>query len=310
MNITTKKTLALGAAALLSIVLASCAATTDGASNDAATETSGVHYAVDEDTLVYGVNPAAIDTQTQYQPLMDYLAQETGKKIEFYESTSYAALIEAAIAGKIDIASFSGFTYVTAEKNGAAITPIASVVTQLGEDPGYFSQAIVPVDSDIETLEDFAGKTVCFVDPSSTSGYLFPSYNLMQAGIDPETDITPVFVGKHDVSVQKVGEGRECDAGFAEESEVEKSEAVRIIAETIVPGAPITLSDTLPDDLTAQLRELLVDISVDDIVAAGIESADTDYFRTSFLETVAVDSTYYDTIRDLCEETGASQCEG
>ena len=183
-------------------------------------------------------------------------------------------------------------------------------MTQQGEDPGYFSQAIVPEDSDIETLEDFAGKTVCFVDPSSTSGYLFPSYNLMQAGIDPETDITPVFVGKHDVSVQKVSEGRECDAGFAEESEVVKTDAVRVIAETIVPGAPIVLSDTLPADLTAQLRELLVDITVDDIIDAGIESADTDYFRTSFLATVAVDSTYYDTIRDLCEETGASQCEG
>ena len=55
-----------------------------------------------------------------------------------------------------------------------------------------------------------AGKKVCFVDPSSTSGYLFPSYNLLKAGVDPKTDVTPVFAGKHDVSVQKVAAGTEC----------------------------------------------------------------------------------------------------
>ena len=161
--------------------------------------------------------PDAVDTETNYQPLMDYIAEITGKSVEYHESTDYAALIEAAVAGKVDVASFSGFTYVTATNNGAKLTPISSIVTEEGQEPGYFSQAIVPADSDISSIDDFAGKKVCFVDPSSTSGYLFPSYNLIEAGIDPKTDITPVFAGKHDVSVQKVGEGVECEVGFAED---------------------------------------------------------------------------------------------
>ena len=307
MRVSTRRSLAVGAAALLAIGLASCAATDAGAQGSGA---DGVSYAANENTLVFGVVPDSVDTETNYQPLMDYLAQETGKEVEYHESTDYAALIEAAIAGKIDVASFSGFTYVTAQNNGADLIPISSIVTDEGQEPGYFAQAIVPAASNISSLEEFAGKKVCFVDPSSTSGYLFPSYNLLEAGIDPETDITPVFAGKHDVSVQKVGEGKECEVGFAEDSEVEKSDAVKVIAETMVPGAPIVVSGTLPDGLQSDITDLLGQVTIDDIIAAGIDSADSDAFRNTFYATEPVDDAYYDTIRDICEKTNATQCKG
>ena len=293
-------------ALLLAGSLAACSAP---ASSDSGSAAAG-GFAVDENTLVFGVVPDSVDTETNYQPLMDYLAQETGKTVEYHESTDYAALIEAANAGKIDVASFSGFTYVTAKNQGAKITPISSITTKAGAEPGYFSQAIVPVGSDITSVADMTGKKVCFVDPSSTSGYLFPSYNLLKNDIDPETDITPVFAGKHDVSVQKVGEGVECEAGWAEDSEVAKSDAVTVIDETMVPGAPIVVSDALPAELRGQITELLAEVSVDEIVAAGIESADSEAFRSVFFETTPVDDAYYDTVRDICKTTNASQCQG
>lgn len=299
------RTAAIAGVALLGLGLASCSsdANASGGSGDAA------GYAVDAETLVFGVVPDSVDTETNYQPLMDYIAQETGKTVEYHESTDYAALIEAAIAGKIDVASFSGFTYVTATNNGAELIPISSIVTEEGQEPGYYSQAIVPKDSDIASVADFAGKKVCFVDPSSTSGYLFPTYNLIKAGVDPETGITPVFAGKHDVSVQKVGEGVECEAGFAEDSEVEKSSDVTVVDETMVPGAPIVMSAALPEDVQSTLIGTLESVTIDDIIAAGIESADSDAFRATFAATEPVDDAYYDTVRDICAETGAEQCE-
>jgi len=312
--IASRAALAAGAALLLTLSLASCAATADATGNDptgndAAGTEAGVSYAVDENTLVFGVVPDSVDTQTNYQPLVEYIEQETGKTVEYHESTDYAALIEASIAGKIDVASFSGFTYITATNNGAAITPISSIVTTEGEAPGYYSQAIVPADSTITSLEEFAGKKVCFVDPSSTSGYLFPSYNLLKAGIDPVADVTAVFAGKHDVSVQKVGEGKECEVGFAEDSEVAKSDKVKVISETTVPGAPIVVSDTLPDELKAQLTEALGEVTIDEIIASGVASADTQAFRDTFFATEPVDDQYYDTIRDICVKTSAAQCQ-
>lgn len=297
---------ALAGAAALALTLAACSAPA-GASPESAA--SGA-FAVDEDTLVFGVVPDSVDTETNYQPLMDYVAEKTGKTVEYHESTDYAALIEAAIAGKIDVASFSGFTYVTATNNGAKLTPISSIVTKEGQEPGYSSQAIVPADSDISSIEEFKGKKVCFVDPSSTSGYLFPSYNLIKAGIDPVSDITPVFAGKHDVSVQKTGEGTECEAGFAEDSEVVKSDKVKVVAETMVPGAPLVLSDALPADVKATLTDALAEVTIDDIIAAGIDSADSDAFRATFFATKPVDDAYYDLIRDICKKTNASQCQG
>lgn len=314
MNLRAKKaSVALVAAALLTVGLSACASNTaaPAASGSAAANAdAGAGYAVDENTIVFGIVPDSADTQTNYQPLMDYIAAETGKTVEYKQSTDYAALIEAAIAGQIDAAAFSGFTYVTATNNGAELTPISSIVTEEGAEPGYYSQAIVPVDSDIQSLEDFAGKKVCFVDPSSTSGYLFPSYNLLEAGIDPETGVTPVFAGKHDVSVQKTAEGVECEAGFAEDSEVAKNDGVRVVEQTMVPGAPIVVSDSLPDDVKQTLTDALSAVTVDDMVAAGITGADEEGFRAVFYETQPIDDAYYDTIRDICEATNATQCQG
>ncbi|MGD2203410.1 phosphate/phosphite/phosphonate ABC transporter substrate-binding protein [Microbacterium maritypicum] len=302
---------ALAGVALLALGLAACSGSADAAGTPGADESSSASgFAVDENTLVFGVVPDSVDTETNYQPLMDYIAEITGKTVEYHESTDYAALIEAAVAGKVDVASFSGFTYVTATNNGAKLTPISSIVTEEGQEPGYYSQAIVPAGGDITSIEDFKGKKVCFVDPSSTSGYLFPSYNLLKAGIDPKTDITPVFAGKHDVSVTKVGEGVECEAGFAEDSEVEKSDKVKVIDETMVPGAPLVYSSTLPDDVSKKLIDGLSEITIDDIIAAGVDGADTDAFRSVFYATKPVDDAYYDLIRDICKETEAEQCQG
>ena len=302
---------ALAGVALLALGLAACSGSADAAGTPGADESSSASgFAVDENTLVFGVVPDSVDTETNYQPLMDYIAEITGKTVGYHESTDYAALIEAAVAGKVDVASFSGFTYVTAINNGAKLTPISSIVTEEGQEPGYYSQAIVPAGSDITSIEDFKGKKVCFVDPSSTSGYLFPAYNLLKAGIDPKTDITPVFAGKHDVSVTKVGEGVESEAGFAEDSEVEKSDKVKVIDETMVPGAPLVYSSTLPDDVSKKLIDGLSEITIDDIIAAGVDGADTDAFRSVFYATKPVDDAYYDLIRDICKETEAEQCQG
>ncbi|MRG58892.1 phosphate/phosphite/phosphonate ABC transporter substrate-binding protein [Agromyces sp. CFH 90414] len=304
---TSHSMLALLGAGALALALSACSAPAgaDDASSDAA-----AGFAVDQDTLVFGVVPDSVDTETNYQGLTDYLAEVTGKTVEYHESTDYAALIEAAVAGKVDVASFAGFSYIVATNNGAKITPISSIIEKEGQEPGYYSQAIVPKGSDITTLEDFEGKKVCFVDPSSTSGYLFPSYNLLEAGIDAETDVTPVFAGKHDISVTKVGEGIECEAGFAEDSEVEKSDQVEVIAETMVPGAPIVMSDTLPEELKQTLVDALAEVTIDEIIEAGVESADSEGFRSVFYATSPVDDEYYDLIRDICAKTNAPQCQG
>ena len=73
---------------------------------------------------------------------------------------------------------------------------------------------VSPGSSCIADLSKVAGKTVAFTQESSTSGYLFPSLQLMQAGIDPRSDIVPIFTGGHDGAVAAVYAG-DADIGLS-----------------------------------------------------------------------------------------------
>ena len=70
---------------------------------------------------------------------------------------------------------------------------------------------ISPGLSCIGDLSAVAGEEVAFVSESSTSGYIFPALELIELGIDPQTDVTPIFAGSHDAAVTAVYNG---DAKF------------------------------------------------------------------------------------------------
>lgn len=292
-----------GAAALAAAALG--VAALSGCSGDAAAD----GFARDSDTLVFGIVPDTTSSGSTYEPIARYLEKVTGRTVEIAKSSDYSALINAAVAGKVDVATFSGYTYVVADQMGAKISPVAGIVTVEGEGPGYYSDAIVPTDSPITSLADFAGKNVCFVDPGSTSGYLWPSSMLLGEGIDPEKGVEPVFAGKHDASVEKVAEGRECDAGFAESMVVDGRDDVRIVHQEFVPGMPIVVSETLPEELRTEIAETLGGATPDDMVAAGVTGAGAEEFRKAVLSLETLDDAYYDPVREVCDEVGSDSCQ-
>lgn len=288
------------------------AATSDAPADDAGT------FAKDSDTLIMGMVPDEGAAGTTYQPLADYIAEITGKTVEVKESTDYAALIEAAVAGQLDVASFSGFTYLQAQAKGADITPISATDQENEGKPGYYSTAIVPKDSPITSIAEFKGKKVCFVNQNSTSGFLFPNYMLSQEGISLD-DITPVYAGAHDVSAQKVAQGTECEVGFAQETTVTqtgpaaglfKADDLKIIHKEMVPGPPFVYNNALPQDVKDVLTEKMATVTIDDIKAAGVTVND------AFVEfwgggNMPVDDKYYDGLRDLCGSLpDVETCEG
>ncbi len=145
-------------------------------------------------------------------------------------TSDYTALVAALVAGKADVGVMGGLQYVMATNKGAEIEPVAAGLTSPdAEDAGYFSEAIVAADSPIASLADAKGKSVCFVDPNSTSGFLFGLNALSKAGLDVTStgqdangrptfdDFTPFFAGSHDKSAQAVA-SKQCDLGFAEDT--------------------------------------------------------------------------------------------
>ncbi|GAC1374721.1 MAG: phosphate/phosphite/phosphonate ABC transporter substrate-binding protein [Pseudarthrobacter sp.] len=314
MSLATASRAVKGSAVALAAILALSACATSAAST---TPEAGT-FAKDSSTLIIGMVPDESSATSTWQPVADYVAKVTGKKVEVKESSNYAALIEASVAGQVDVVSFSGFTYLQAKAKGAKFTPVGATVDASTHEPGYYSNAIVPAASDIKDIAGYKGKKVCFVNENSTSGYLFPQYLLQKAGLK-KGDYTPVFAGKHDVSAQKTAQGKECDAGFAQETTVTttgpaaglfKTEDLKVVDKAFVPGPPFAVADTLPADLKSSLKEKMSTVSIADVKAAGITT--TPAFEKFFAEGYKpVDDAYYNNLRDLCKTLpDVKTCEG
>lgn len=149
---------------------------------------------------------APTELQRKFKPLGEYLARETGMKVEFTPVTDYAAVVESLATKKLDLAWLGGFTFVQAKlrTNGSAIP-----IVQRAEDEKFISRFIVPVGSSAKTLADLKGKSFAFGSPASTSGHLMPRFFLLQAGINPDKDFRNVaFSGAHDATVAFVAGGK------------------------------------------------------------------------------------------------------
>ncbi|WP_314439850.1 putative selenate ABC transporter substrate-binding protein [Massilia timonae] len=152
---------------------------------------------------------APTELQRKFKPLGEYLAKATGLKVEFTPVTDYAASVEGLINRKIDMVWFGGFTFVQANvRSKGQVTPLV----QREEDEKFRSVFITTVPG-ITKLEDLKGKTLAFGSESSTSGHLMPRSFLLQAKINPDTDLKRIaFSGAHDATVAAVAGGK-VDAG-------------------------------------------------------------------------------------------------
>ena len=142
-------------------------------------------------------------------PLVKYLEQQLGMKVEFTPVSDYAAAVEALVNKQVDMAWYGGFTLVQASiRSGGKVIPLV----QRAEDE-KFRSVFITSDPNILTLADLKGKTVSFGSQSSTSGHLMPRSVLLQANIDPDRDFKRVaYSGAHDATIAAVAAGK-VDAG-------------------------------------------------------------------------------------------------
>lgn len=159
------------------------------------------------------------------QGIADWLSTETGLNFQIEVGTSFAASIEAMGAEKAQIGFLNTFSVLLADAKYGIDPAMATVrklaVNDMSPDkdlggtmqPYYRGQFIAGVDTGIKTLADLKGKTFCFVDPNSTSGYIVPNIILKANGIDAEAgDIVATNAGSHPNVGIAVYKG-DCDAG-------------------------------------------------------------------------------------------------
>ena len=142
-------------------------------------------------------------------PLVAYLSQKLGMKVEFTPVSDYAAAVETLVNKQVDMAWFGGFTFVQANvRSGGKVLPLV----QRAEDAN-FKSVFITSQPGILALADLKGKTLSFGSASSTSGHLMPRNYLLEAKINPDTDLKRVaFSGAHDATIAAVAAGK-VDAG-------------------------------------------------------------------------------------------------
>ncbi len=202
--------------------------------------------------------------------LDDLLYKQTGLYFKSTVATSYAAAIEAMCAGKADVGWLATFAYVLAhDKCGVNV----KLITVRYGKSYYRGQIIVRADSGIDKIEDLKGKKFAFVDPASTSGYLYPSAMFKEHGIDPEKDFSQtVFAGSHNAVVLAVYKGQ-VDGGATYEdarSTISKDfpdvkQKVKVIAYTDkIPNDTVSVRKDLPEDIQKKITDGLLALSKTD----------------------------------------------
>jgi phosphonate transport system substrate-binding protein len=170
-------------------------------------------------------------------PLMKYLEQKLGVKVEYTPVSDYAAAVEAFANKQVDLAWFGGFTLVQAQhRSGGKAIPVVQ-----REEDTKFRSVFVTTDPQIKSLADLKGRNFSFGSASSTSGHLMPRSFLLSAGIDPDRDMKRVsFSGAHDATVAAVASGK-VDAGAVNISVWEK-----LVADKKVDTAKVRVFYTTP----------------------------------------------------------------
>ena len=235
---------------------------------------------------------------SQSQAMMDKLSQALGMPVKPFVAADYNGVIEALRSGRLDVAYLGPFSYVLGT-TVADIEAFAVAETKKSGRTSYQSFIIARKDSGINSVEDLKGRTFAFVDPSSTSGHLFPKASLMKAGFNPDKDFGRViYSGSHDSSAIAVQNGKVEAAAIAD----------RILAAAIRKGlvnedeiVVVWKSDPIPESPTVWRKDLSPELK-QKIQAAFLEVKDIPWSDQGTLNGFhPTNDQAYDVIRDTAK---------
>ena len=203
------------------------------------------------------------------KPISDYLSERLGVKVEAFTASNYIGVVEGLGSGSVDFGIIPPFSSLLAQKQSNA-KPILTSKGKSGK-PGYTAELYVRKDSGIKSLQDVKGKKVAFVDPSSSSGYIYPGAMLVNAGLNLDKDISYQFSGGHDKSLQLLL-NKDVDViatfdgvedRYAKDFPQAKTDIQKLATSDMIPGVMVTTSDKMDKELQKKLEQALRDIEKD-----------------------------------------------
>jgi phosphonate transport system substrate-binding protein len=235
-----------------------------------------------DDVLVLGAVAYDPKVVTIWEGFKAWFARH-GLRFDYMLYSNYERLVDAHLAGHVDVAWNSPLAWVRARRLGAARGVGVRAVAMRDSDCDLHSVVVVPVGSRVREVRDLAGKVVGVGAVDSPQATLLPLWHLRAQGLEPGVDFQvrafDVLAGKHGDHVG--GERDAARALLAGEVDaaclVEGNHALFTTDGILPRGATrvltrtpaydhcnFTVTDAAPPALVERFRSLLLGMSYDD----------------------------------------------
>ena len=252
-------------------------------------------------TIAYAPNESTTDSTDARSTLAKDLGKVINMEVKEIQASDYTAIIEALRTGKADMA-YMGALAVAMGAERAGVTPIVMKAPNGDKTQAVYHSVFVTQkdNNEINSIKDFKGKTIAFVDPDSTSGNLVPTSEIMKAFPDLHLTNEKIhtngeffeavsFSGKHQAGLQAVIKGdvdivpisdqimaSEFKNGNADEN------AVKVVhSSAAIPAEAMVVSKTVNEDLKKTLTKFLVEYNNKDYFDKVIKKADARFVECS-----------------------------
>ncbi len=152
-----------------------------------------------------------------YQAVGEYLGRVLGVETQSTQSEHEPLSDPMMLQDQLDIAFICGLPFaqlslIVSGQLQALVAPVMQA-SRYSCRPVYFSDIIVNADSGINSFDDLAGKTLCYNEPGSNSGYNMLRQRLIQAEHPSSFFGKVIQSGSHQRSIRLVVDGlADCSA--------------------------------------------------------------------------------------------------
>jgi phosphonate transport system substrate-binding protein len=222
-----------------------------------------------EETVRVAFTPSRDPTELQgsAREFAEVFGRLTGYAVRPLVAADYAGVVEALRARHVEMAFVHSVGYVYASREAGC--RILAKALRRGA-ATYTARIYVRRDSGLRALEDLRGRRIAFVDPTSTSGYIYPMAMLIRAGLvrdrDPRTFFREaVFAGGHDAALTALLHGAVDAAAVFDEApqrfvrDPSRLAELLMIAESPrIPNDGVCARPGLPPEMLARLTRGLL----------------------------------------------------
>lgn len=242
------------------------------------------------------------ELQREFGAFKEEFEKQSGLKLDFFAVNDRTAAAAALQSDRVDVVFTGPAEYVVIhERTGAQ--PIVAI-----ERDGYRSCIYTKSDSNIRSLADLRGQKVAMTDVGSTSGHLGPSQMLVDAGLDPLTEVTVLTVGDtvHEAlkrgDVAAVGVGcHDYEEFMAEESDPSQ---YRVLEEgPALPPDLLMAREGLDEQTVTTIRDTFNN-HFDTLLPAMLQGKDNAKYENAKLVNVTDED--YDPVRSMYRAIGVN----